>query len=323
MNYPILHHTDFIYCRLMGYSWRYNQTFEASTLHPHAGKILTKTYEEIECDLPFIVNCQGMNDIAQRGLESLQKYIPNIDRTIVFTNVHKALEDMIKNELDNSPTCTYQSEKGYRVLYYGSDNLNIDTLKSFESVALELEKKFALKWVSDCRIVGETRLTSTPLMAPVEFDAKNIISNSDRFLWMSLFMADKYKQLFDDCKGYRDLKIIAVSLKGSPFAASIASLREDAESLEIIDHVGPKYKIFEEYFHSEIVDSYDYIYIGDFTVGGTEIKIADTYARSRGAKVVGALVVASYLNSSEYNLDIQVDSVVSLKDCFPDLKYSF
>ena len=56
--------------------------------------------------------------------------------------------------------------------------------------------------------------------------------------------------------------------RGCPFAAALAFMKGEPLDLEIVDHMGPKLAILEEHHLNRVRRNLDYIYVGDFVVGG-------------------------------------------------------
>ncbi len=85
--------------------------------------------------------------------------------------------------------------------------------------------------------------------------------------------------------------------------------------LEIVDHMGPKQALLEGYATGSPRTGLDYIYIGDFLIGGTEVKVAASYAFAHGCSLKEAIVVGSLLPPNEYKIGANVDSLVCLRNC--------
>jgi len=62
-------------------------------------------------------------------------------------------------------------------------------------------------------------------------------------------------------------------------------------------------------------------YVGDFVIGGTELKIAETYAVARNCIVNHAIVVGSLFDPGDYEGRATVHSLVKLKDANPAAAY--
>ena len=104
-------------------------------------------------------------------------------------------------------------------------------------------------------------------------------------------------------------------------AAAVGILTERQKAIDIGDHMGPKYRILEEpSLRSNLIEE-DYIFIGDFVVGGTELRIAQTYARSKGSVIKHAVLIGCMLDSEEYNMDFDISCLVKLRDCCSEDKF--
>lgn len=321
MTYPVIIQEKFVYCRLQGFVWKYNRTIEPNLLQESAGTQLSDAYCNIKTDDPFVVNCSHVTKIDGHALERLHNSILKTKRTIIFTCVDDNFETEIRKEL-KSPSCFYQMEPSHRLLCYGQCQFELDYAKEILSGSNDLEKSTILKYVKSCYRESAERLESTPLKTNGVFDAREIISDPNKFAWVCLLLSDKLLSYLEQKKLVSNFSIMAVSLRGSPFAAGVALLTRSQHTLEIIDHMGPRHQILEDLPHKFSAPPKIFIYIGDFMVGGTEVKIADTYARSKGAKVICALLIGSLLDSKEFQTNIDIDRLVSLRDCQVNLSYS-
>ncbi|MNL43899.1 hypothetical protein D3C87_1664380 [compost metagenome] len=167
-------------------------------------------------------------------------------------------------------------------------------------------------------------MSSTPLKATGVFDASKIINNHASFYWTCLELADLLKSLINDRKitFKKEVRILAVNMKASPFA-SVVSLLLDIP-LVTIDHSGPKHKIYDIDILDDLQNlrNYTYVYLGDFCIGGTEIKIAQTYARISNSELNTAIVIGAYFNNDHFNPSFQLFSLVNINGLHPNAQFS-
>jgi hypothetical protein len=143
---------------------------------------------------------------------------------------------------------------------------------------------------------------------------------------MCLFLADALdnyikKEIEDKEKNPNapEIKLLAVSLRGSPFASAVSLLIN--KSYDTIDHLGPRHKLFD----FELLDNFKkgirYIYVGDFIVGGTEVKIAKAYAELLGCELNFAIVLSSLLDPDVFKDSFNLITLTRIKEIVPDADY--
>ena len=164
------------------------------------------------------------------------------------------------------------------------------------------------------------QLPSTAILATGEFDAGKIISKPDNFFWLAFSLSDLVEDFVKEINiKYHDefvCRLISVSLRGSPFAAAISLLTSPEIKYDTVDHLGPKHKLFDIEFFDKLKlstkEKVRYIYFGDFIIGGTELKIAQTYSQIYGYELKHAVVIGSYFNETRYLPGVEVKSLVKL-----------
>lgn len=330
---PFLRHADFVYTRLKAITWVSNESVLPSVVQANAGNTLSAVVQSVEPHKPLMINCRGINIIEDHALDSLKDSLIKRGKPILFTHSEHLLED-IKRALggyDGIYRFKDSSLKENLVTVYQGDLIDRSAIEELVKQVVPLEKKTVTKFMADCyqEFPGEKqRMASTPLLASGIFDARRVISDPDRFVWSCLLMADQLEDYLDSVHipqqaKPRKYRLLAVSLRGSPLAAAVGLLTDRQQSIEIVDHMGPKYRILEEHYLRSASFDGDYIFVGDFIVGGTELRIAETYARTKGSTLKYAVVLGVLLEPSEYQLKMGISYLVKLKECCPGAEFSF
>lgn len=331
MNPFITEHPDFIYTRLLAITWHAN-ILAPSTLTLTAGHKLRECISADTSSKPVILNCVGISAIEDYALDAIRSYLIEESRCITFL-VEETNADAIRKiekELKNIPIKHEKSQK-YQLLICGkpelthSGKIELDNLANiigkieYEYVAHQVNKSF-----EPYNPPQRKRLHSTPLIADGEFNARNIITNPKAFIWISLLLTEKFLEAVEQDKPKTN-RLLAVSLRGSPFAAAIRILAANyCPSLEIIDHIGPKHELLEGHISRDSMRGEEYILVSDFVIGGTEIKVAKTFAIAHGARLKAAISIGAYLPGDRaYDTTIRLHSVVRLGDAKKDLAYEF
>lgn len=165
-------------------------------------------------------------------------------------------------------------------------------------------------------------LRSTPLKANGFFDGQKIIGNPASFSWFALRSAATVKRLLSldrvpekkregefRSSQHQETRLLACTQNGVSFAMAISNMihvddvvadGEDPEQIgvDVIDRFGPSQMFIEEYSCSEQSTPDSYIFVGDFVIAGTELKIAEVHAYHRRAQLRHAVVVGSVLEES-------------------------
>lgn len=319
-------HQDFVYTRMKGLTWIGNRGQGPQIVQNNAGLLLTQLYVETETTKPLVVNFQGINRISEYALDDLQNAIKKSSRPVIVTN-GSHLRSRLVAELGD-PSSEYSTIDCIAWCEVVDHEQSQDLIR--ESRALEFSHVKSLVHDCYCRWEIEERLHSTPLLANGVFDARQLISMPAKFAWVVMLLAERLEVALEELEedaadNAIPSNLLAVSLRGSPIAGAVALISNRDFEVEIVDHMGPKHEILEEYSLVSTLQGVAYIYVGDFLIGGTELKTAQMYARSKGCRVTHALVIGNWLNREDYesNLGVNVQSLVDLKDCRKDAKIRF
>lgn len=313
---PILRLRGFpcIYTRLQAVSWTTENLTTPSTLVANAGVALAALLSTAE--LPLVVNCIGVNSIDDHSIDELRTQLQDAQtkNSLVLFESNVNFSQNLREQL-GEPAHSFQ-ESGATVHVYGIKPPNRDETEGWIRICRETEHTFVLKKVNDCFRPNDggkmTRLTSTPFLSNGIFNARQLITDRDAFVWITLRLSDQIRQ-WVVANPNSDLRLLAVSLRASPFAAAVNIFSRDLR-VEIVDHLGPKYQVLEEYRIGERLTHTNYLYVADFIIGGTELKIAENYARIRGSRIVACFSIGALLEDSAYSDTIAIRRLVALTD---------
>ena len=165
-------------------------------------------------------------------------------------------------------------------------------------------------------------LSSTPILASGVYNASHIICEPDQFNWTVLHLEQHLDKLIPDWNPFQHC-LLSGSLRAAPFAAALAFMKTLPRAVEIHDHFGPNPILLEEHDLGPPRHSLEYIYIGDFMIGGTELKIACNWAAWRKCRLVKALVLGTLWEKKRYQIgEMAIESLVSLNALHPKAKYA-
>jgi hypothetical protein len=152
-----------------------------------------------------------------------------------------------------------------------------------------------------------SRLRSTPLKTKGVYQAACILGQPQALLWVAhqlALMIYRFTQTSYPNQGALDSKIrlLACTQHGTKLAVAVQAILNWTFAIagygpDVIDRYGPSGVFVEEYLSDEQSRPYHYIYIGDFVIAGTELKIATIHAHQRGSTIVAAFVIGSLLPS--------------------------
>jgi hypothetical protein len=326
-QFAIIRTQDFVYLRLQALVWAEPSTSSPSTVTQPVGNILGQVIAQQSTDLPLVINCFGISCIHDRSMAAVSSEIECSAVPLIFLGADGINDQLRSGMCDRPPDATYKSlAYGLLAVYQKGDQSSAQA-EHWCKEALEAEQKHIERIVRNSYKAfdeGMSRLASTPLLASGIFNARGLISNPIAFTWISLLMAQKLDEV---AKQTAPSRLLAVSLRGSPFAAALGFL--SSITFEIVDHVGPRQKILEEYSVKPYVRGTPYIYVGDFVIGGTELKVAEMYAATKGCPLKHAIVIGSLLSPQDYGqaagnsgaANLHVHPLVNLQHICPNAKY--
>lgn len=319
---PALRQEAFTYTRLKGAVWCAQGLSYPGQVQRTAAVLLSQLISE-DPDKPLVINCQGIVEIDDHAMESVDSALSKGHRRVLFINAG-AIDQQLGNGLRQARD-TYTFPFGGCTLIHGrGKQMQRTEVEQLWKTAAECDKAKIQQLVrGSYREYDPPRLmSSTPLRAPGIFDARSLISNPESFAWLCLAMAEALEHLLDEVRPPSP-KLLAVSLRASPFAAAVGLLSQQQLDIEIVDHLGPKHEILEEYSFDVAPRSASYIYVADFIIGGTELKIAQTYAYTKKASLGGALAIACALPSGDYPVPVKICPLVEAQEAWPDIHYEF
>lgn len=323
--------SDFEYLRLQYLIWRCNGLQFPNKLQASAGQVLADIIDNGN-EMPLIINCSKITSIANYSLETVIQKIHSSKRKVFFlysSGIGEELRNLLKefNSIAiksysntyfeyNSGSIDFQAETDCIIanstvnvigLCKNATDDEIKRVKGFLSKCFTNEGKFS-------------RLKSTPILTNGVFNARKIISKPNVFIQTCLLLNEKASFVINNSKPYK-ARIISVSLRASAFAGIIGQLNKIY--VEIVDHMGPKYKLLENSKLSFDEQDFEYLFIGDFLIGGTEMKIANTYAHFKGSIIKDAIFLASLFDHKDYESDINISTLIpdKLKEINTEVEY--
>lgn len=312
--------TDFRYTRLKILVWKFNGLSYPNNLDLDASNKLIEIYDQSK-DGFFVVDCKGISTVTDHAWDNFFKRITEKKIAVVFLNDQSLKHEVSIRKREFCIGFQFQESQDYSVISDGAFSFEEGVIKEIK----EKITKMINGYVSDCfsfydkdHVKQQKVLSSTPIMCNGEFNALEIIEDVEKFLWISICLADKVETIKKIGVLNMETKILTVSLRASPFAAAVAMLLN--YKLETIDHFGPINKPYE----FELIDNNiptEYIYVGDFTVGGTEIRISKMYANCKGSVLNNAVVIGSLFNKDRFN-DFHLEYLVSLEDVRGDVEFT-
>lgn len=326
----VFHQGDYVYIRFKALIWQSNCLISHSTIFYSSMKLLETIYLNIEPSKPLVVSLKGVIDLGDRALENFfGEIVKTKMRPIIFVHNESFSDNIIQSilrlEIEKRPR--YASDPTELGVLKVSCSANDD--KVVNGLLRKIEKAeldFLKKAISGCCKSVNQRLLSTVVSANVEFDAAKIISEPHVFIWLCLFMADKIMEFIKEKfigdsfnPNSSNIKLLAVSLRGSPFASAISYLIN--KGYDTIDHLGPRHKLFDVELFDNFKRGIQYIYIGDFVVGGTEIKIAQAYAELLGCELNYAFVLSSFLDPEVFKENFTLIPLTRINDVVPAAEY--
>lgn len=329
MDY-FIDHEDFYYTRILLFSW--DCYLQPVVLSETNGKFFAEKVSKKfngGCSRFLVVNCNNVLDVEDHfsdKLDNLLKSNPNSALLFYSDDGMNKLVRYIGDHVSNNKLkySFMHEENGTSCYIISNKEICSSEIKAKLSEAKRIENKKILNIVSDSfRKTGEETLSSTPLSANGQFNATKLISSPNKFRWIVLLMVEKVFTLSrrESIKGY---SLVAGSLRGAAIAGSVWELLQQfdqAITIQIIDHVGPYHDVVGRRYESVDLMRKECIYIGDFLIAGTEVKLISAYCNFIGTKLTNAFVIGKYTERKSIDNRINIHSLVDLNDCGIDLEY--
>jgi hypothetical protein len=352
------------FTRLQAYKWMHSRDrFQTNRLTREVLPALASLVESLGGydDPLLIVNCSGLDPWkegagADRDFAELRRQDENTRRSVeksgvavLFTRcserTHKLIHDVFFTLAHRDHG---RLADGILVTRPPAD------LPSVWDRALPLVTVDHQRYIRD-RVIGsfrETppagdllRLRSTPLKANGYFDANRLLGDPDAFPWLACLMADRLRSLLDrepqpgrrpgDPRGGTDdglrYRLLACTRNGAVLASAVRNLLPSQLRVDVVDRFGPIPRTMEVYDGGEDDENtpntkFAYIYIGDFIIAGTELRMAEAHAYYRNIPLVAALVIGSVIRPDVDDRAfgrVVVEALFPLLDLGLELKYEF
>lgn len=317
----ILEDSDFIYVSMRAVIWCSNGLISPTNIVPNTGALLTEILIRESPSKCLILDFKGVNQQVDHSLKDFFDSLSKSTREVVFIN-HKVLEMAIHNYMNehfsekkdlNIPDSNYMQVR---------KNLITADRKNLQKRLDKLIDKYINTCVTQCYQefdTGPAQLTSTPVLASGLYNASLIISDPKKFLWVCLALSDKVEAQKEGLS--EKVRILSVSLKASPFAITVGQLTD--LKVDIIEQIGPFKKLYGKDELSILRDreNTDYIYIGDFTIGGTEIKVAQAYADALHCSLERAVVIGSVFDKEVFKHAFAISFLINLDEVIGGAKF--
>jgi hypothetical protein len=306
--------TNFIYVRLTQVIWINNGLTSISNLAKNSGDYLASLYKNIEPTKPIVIDCKGVNEVIDHSWDEFFKCINSKKRCIVFINcspLDAKIALVYKEFCQESEIIT----NDWKITINQSKwELTKSSLIEIDTKILDDIKTYILQ--SFCPYDGTIMkfLPSTPFYANGEYNATKLFMNRLAFTTISIYLSDFIEQKISEYhigKNYRlPLKFLSVSLRSAPFAAAVSQLLN--YPLQTIEYLGPQRNPTISKTNN-VKEKFEYLYIGDFSFAGTEIRITQVYSSFHNSKMEHAFVIGSLFNSNRFS-DFKLHSLINLHE---------
>lgn len=308
--------TRYVYTRMQILAWAANGPGLLHTVEKNAGDLLADLLK-FQKDKPLVVNFQGIVNVDDHALDELFAALNANQQQVIFINSHH-LTDNINKQRKDSGANIHSNPKEDWISIGKNDAVDISLILKERD---ELKRNFISDTIkaSFTKFEKERRLSSTPIKANGEYDSNTIISDLKKFTWMTFFLSDALQTVLDTTK-LPKIKLLTASLRGAPFAAMLGMICN--LPFETIDHFGPKHKVFDTEFLKRIEKGTNYIYIGDFAFGGTEIKLAKTYTEMKSSSLKHAVVLGNLIEPEHFADEFNLYSLINLNNLNREAQFS-
>lgn len=307
--------TNTLFSRAQAFVWVANGLSFLDLFEKSSGNLLSKLIDDCPEEKSLIINFKGIIRFDDHCLDDVFDSLKNNKKQLVITNGEHLLSDFVKLKKEKIININHDSTS--KIIIIGNTRtINFNDLDDEREIA---EKKYINNVLKSTftKFDDFKRLCSTPFLANGEFDSKKIIESPKDFMWISFYLSDKLSQLIESEK-LNDILLVSASLRGSTFASILGVLNE--LDFVNIDHIGPIHKVYNLNNLDLNHRNRNYLYVGDFVFGGTEIKLTKVYASFGGATLNHALVLGSLFDSSVF-ADFKLHELNTLKEITPEANF--
>ena len=314
-----------IYVKLQSLIWIESGKGPSNVVHDSTSERIKNIIKSKKKTSTLVIDCKRVREIANYAIEDITDAIQSVrskgkDCEVILINADK-IKNRLEKTVEGVPVKYFSEEVESFIARIGAPELvNVD---SVHDRVREIEEELLTSLLSDSfkKWDESERLPSTPVKSTGVFDARYIISKPKCFAWLSTLLADKVENIITNELVAAEPKLLAVSLRASPLAAAVGNLLE--YDIEVVDHLGPVQNLMVRKDARRYDSRSVYFYIGDFAIGGTEIKNAATFVQLVGKHMAGAVTIGSALDESEYDFKFPFTSLVRLSKVRDDVEYKF
>jgi len=296
------------FTRAQALIWVANGLTFLNVFEKNSGKLLSKIIDECSCEKSILVNFNGVIRLDDHCLDDVYRSLAGNKKQLIIFNGESLLPELQKLRKDQVVNINHISER--KIIILG--NQEPSSLEAFFKERDDAIQKYVTTVLKNTfsKFSEFKRLSSTPFFANGEFDSKKIIESPNDFMWISFYLSDKLTEMIEK-EQLNDIILVSASLRGSTFTSILGNLN-DLEYINI-DHIGPIHKVYNfNDFENNHRDK-NYIYIGDFVFGGTEIKLTKLYASFGGALLNHALVLGSLFDADAFK-DFKLYQLARLRE---------
>lgn len=307
--------TSILFTRAQALVWVANGLSLLELFEKSSGNLLSEIISICPLEKSLIINFKGIIRFDDHSLDEVFNSLEGNTKQIIITNGEHLHGEFIKLKKEKKININHDSAN--KLIIIGNNRpFDIEELFKERDKSIKNYIGNVLKSTFSKFDIYK-RLCSTPFLANGEFDSKKIIESPKDFMWISFYLSDKLFELIESEK-LHDVVLVSASLRGASFT-SILGILNDLEYANI-DHIGPIHKVYDYKNLNLKHRNRNYIYIGDFVFGGTEIKLTKVYASFSGAKLNHALVLGSLFDSSVFS-EFKLQELNTLREITTEAKF--
>jgi len=310
------------------------------------GRVLAHAISETSAE-SVVVDCYGVQGMMDHALDAVHETIHGgLEKSVCFLRCEKSFFRAFDNE-DSDERLGGRRVRGYRVKPHAESNGNHiamiypppkGELTDHEfDVLVRRSADLALRSIHDALRAtytpfsnGKVRLRSTPVIVPGVFDAAQMISTPRTYMAVTEHLSERLgERLREDIEkpqggaSGREVRLLAMSRPGAALAVGIDHLTPGLDGVDVVDRRRFQQDVIDEHIQDESDSVHRaYIFVSDFALGGTELKLGEAFARYRGALMPYALFIGTALRPEDYSPTIEVLSLASLTEVDPRFNMS-
>lgn len=270
----------------------------------------------------FVIDFCGMGYVKPQKAFFKMLHDKNIlSQEIIFFAMPDGLFDDLNSELMKFK-CQFkvQEENDAILSSYKIKSILLNSHYDDSSLFGQDIREHIIDLINKCSVKEDRRLSSTPFMTNYYFQIDKLFNKYNNSVgWLVSRFVYILRAVLSKSG---DVKLVSSSLNGYALSVIIKEIVSDSHKIDCIcfDRLGP------DLFISEVgktpSNHNECVYICDFIIGGTELKILKALLQVEKSKISHVIAIGKFINNESGEIDrVKVNSLFDMKQIRADINY--